>query len=176
MRVTLFFLPLLFCALSACSTLNRHENWDGRVEKLPRPPVCVAGATQPEGWLFEDGTRLRERCTDKVAYCDRVGTTLEGWYSADITTIQLINRENCSKVQNHKPECISVDSYAEGWTTSAWLDRRVLWDSCRHKVVVCARIGSEEEGWYALMPKVETAKPLKRLKCGDLLIRSSYYR
>ncbi len=156
--------------------MDRHTSWDGRVEKMPRPPVCISGATQPLGWLLENGKHIRENCLGKVVYCDRVGTTLEGWYAAEIGSEQLINRENCSKVQNHKPECISIDSYAEGWSTSAWKDRRVLWDSCRHKVVVCARIGTENEGWYAQMPKVETARPVQRAKCGELLIRSSYYR
>ncbi len=174
MRILL--LSLLFLSACSRSSLDRHDGWDGRVENVPRAPVCVAGSTHPEGWLFQDGSELRDSCRDKVSFCDKVGTTFEGWYGSQIASVQLINREQCSKVQNHKPECTQLDSYAEGWTTTAWRDRRVLWDSCRHKVVICSRIGSEEEGWYALMPRMETAYLLKRTKCGDLLHRSSYYR
>lgn len=167
---------LVLLALSACSrsAIDRHENWDGR--RLPDngKPVCVAGGKYPEGWLQKDGSVKRAPCLGKVVYCGRANTSVEGWYAADIGSEQLINRERCTRSQNDRPECISVSSYAEGWTAPSWADRRVHWDDCRHKVVECRRQGTEEEGWYALMPRVETAQLVKAAPCADILQREQW--
>lgn len=116
----------------------------------------------------------RASCASKVVYCARVNTSVEGWYAAEIASEQMINRERCSRSQNDRPECVSMGSYAEGWTAPSWTNRRVHWDDCRHKIVECRRIGTENEGWYALMPRVETAYLVKQAPCGDILKRDQW--
>lgn len=171
---------ILLCCLVALpascsrSRLQRFEDWDGRHLPASGKPVCVHGGLEPEGWRQKDGGVKRDRCADLVVFCGRVGTPGEGWYAAEIASRQLINRERCTRSQNDRPECVSVGSYAEGWTAPSWEDRRVHWDDCRHKVVECQRAGTEEEGWYALMPRVETAKLLSRASCADILRRDQW--
>lgn len=168
-----FLLLLLLCSCSGIRP-DRFDDWDGRALPDSGRPRCVAGGKNPEGWLQKDGSVKRDHCLDRVVYCSRVNTSAEGWYAAEVSSEQLINREKCSRSQNDRPECIQVSSYAEGWTAPSWTDRRVHWDDCRHKVVECLRIGSEEEGWWARMPKVDTAYLVKLAPCSDILRRDQW--
>jgi len=115
-------LPMLILVLSlignnltACETVNSHENLKKYNISKRSSVVCEQVGTHFEGWYyFEKNSYLLliwNFCSEKkIPECEKIGSRGEGWYLND----EIIKYDFCD---NKYIECGAIGSRNEGWYT-----------------------------------------------------------